>query len=98
MDWPRVMWYLLQKSNIFLDLKEAELSVMSFWGHPNLDSILFSRNEMMTKSVACLEGMDSIHLLKYEASKVMQEFHARDCGGHLYWKTTAEKILRAGFY
>ena len=23
-------------------------------------------------------------LLKYEANKLMQEFHAGDCGGHLY--------------
>jgi len=37
-------------------------------------------------------------LLKDEVDKVMQEFHAGDCGGHPYWKTTADKILRAGFY
>lgn len=28
----------------------------------------------------------------------MKEFHARHYGGHLYWKSTANKILRAGFY
>lgn len=28
----------------------------------------------------------------------MQEFHAGDCGGHLYWKPTTNKILRASFY
>eukprot|EP00253_Pinus_taeda_P016611 PITA_16611 len=28
----------------------------------------------------------------------MQEFHAGDCGGHLYWKSTVDKILRAGYY
>ena len=38
------------------------------------------------------------YLLKDEVDKIMQEFHAGDCGGHLYWKTTANKILRAGFY
>jgi hypothetical protein len=37
-------------------------------------------------------------LLKYEADKVLQEFHAGECGGHLNWKVTANKILRAGFY
>eukprot|EP00253_Pinus_taeda_P022496 PITA_22496 len=37
-------------------------------------------------------------LLKDEAEKILQEFHARDCGGHLYWKSTADKILRVGFY
>ena len=33
-----------------------------------------------------------------EADKVLREFHAGDCGGHLYWKSRADKILRAGFY
>lgn len=36
--------------------------------------------------------------LKGDAKKVMQEFHEGDCGGHLYWRTTANKILRASFY
>eukprot|EP00253_Pinus_taeda_P035115 PITA_35115 len=33
-----------------------------------------------------------------ETDKALKEFHAGDCGGHLYWKSTADKILRAGFY
>jgi hypothetical protein len=37
-------------------------------------------------------------LLKYEADKVLQDFHEGDCGGHLIWKTTAKKILIDGFY
>jgi hypothetical protein len=37
-------------------------------------------------------------LLKYEADKFLQYFHAGDCGGHLSWKTTTDKILRASFY
>ena len=36
--------------------------------------------------------------MKNDADKIMQEFHAGDCGGHAYWKTTADKILREGFY
>eukprot|EP00253_Pinus_taeda_P025538 PITA_25538 len=28
----------------------------------------------------------------------MKEFHAGDYGGHLYWKSTTDKILRAGYY
>lgn len=36
-------------------------------------------------------------LLKGEDDKIMQEFHVGDCEGHLYWKTTSDKILRAGF-
>jgi hypothetical protein len=37
-------------------------------------------------------------LLKDEVDKVLQDFHAGDCGGHLSWKTIANKILRVGFY
>ena len=37
-------------------------------------------------------------LLEEEAKKKTKEFHGGDCGGHLYWKTTTHKILRAGFY
>jgi hypothetical protein len=37
-------------------------------------------------------------LPKDEADKVLQNFHAGECGGHLNWKVTANKILRAGFY
>jgi hypothetical protein len=37
-------------------------------------------------------------LLKDEAHKVLQDFHAGDCGGNLSWKTTTNKIMRVGFY
>jgi hypothetical protein len=37
-------------------------------------------------------------LLKDEADKVLQEFHTGECGGHLNWNVTANKILRARFY
>jgi ribonuclease HI len=33
-----------------------------------------------------------------EAAKVMCELHNSECGGHHYWKTTAHKILRSGYY
>jgi len=37
-------------------------------------------------------------LVESEAKEVMNDFHKGDYGGHLYWKTTANKILRAGYY
>jgi hypothetical protein len=37
-------------------------------------------------------------LLKDEVEKVLQEFHAGECDGHMNWKVTANKILIAGFY
>ena len=64
MEWPKVIWYLLQKFISFLDLKVAALSVMIFSGQPNLDKMLVSRNPIIIVSLACLEGMASIHLVK----------------------------------
>lgn len=54
-----------------------------------LDGSLFRKNH---------EGILLNCLIKDETNKVFKEFHAGDCGGHLYWKSTADKILRAGFY
>ena len=34
---------------------------------------------------------------KEESVQVMDQFHSSICGGHHYWKTTAHKILRAGY-
>ena len=64
MEWPKVIWYLLQKFINFLDLKAATLSDMIFSGQPNLDKMLVSKNPMITVSLACLEGMASIHFVK----------------------------------
>ena len=36
-------------------------------------------------------------LLKDEDDKALQDFHEGDCGEHLNWKATANKILRASF-
>jgi hypothetical protein len=33
-----------------------------------------------------------------EAQKVMFDFHSGLCEGHHFWKTTAHKILRVGYY
>lgn len=37
-------------------------------------------------------------LVEEDADIIMHDFHEGECGGHIYWKTTAKKILRAGFY
>eukprot|EP00253_Pinus_taeda_P009015 PITA_09015 len=37
-------------------------------------------------------------LVEEEAKTTVNDFHKGDCGGHLFWKTMANKILRAGFY
>ena len=35
---------------------------------------------------------------EHESKKLMVEFHAGFCGGHFAARTTAHKILRAGYY
>ena len=37
-------------------------------------------------------------LVEEEAKQVMEDFHKGDCRGHLFWKTTAKKFLRVGYY
>lgn len=37
-------------------------------------------------------------LIEDEAQQVMSDFHKDDCGSDLFWKTTANKILRARYY
>ena len=54
-----------------------------------LDHALFWKNH---------EGVLLNCLIKEETDKVLKEFHVGDCGGHLYWKSIADKILRARFY
>jgi len=37
-------------------------------------------------------------LVEKEAKKVMEDCHRGECGGHLFSKSTANKIVRAGYY
>jgi len=54
-----------------------------------IDNVLFWKNH---------EGILLNCITLSETDNVMKEFHAGDCGGHLYWNSTVDKILRAGFY
>ena len=38
------------------------------------------------------------YFLETEVKDKINEFHKKDYGGHLLWKTTSYKILRPGFY
>lgn len=37
-------------------------------------------------------------LTEDESKEVINDFHKEDCGGHLYWNTTSNKVLRVGYY
>eukprot|EP00253_Pinus_taeda_P002732 PITA_02732 len=54
-----------------------------------LDSVLFWKDP---------GGMLLNCLVEEEAKRVMEDFHRGYCGGHLFWKTTTNKILRVGYY
>lgn len=43
-------------------------------------------------------GMLLNYLVEGEEKRVMDDFHKGDYGGHLFWKTTTNKILRVGCY
>ena len=38
------------------------------------------------------------YLVENEAKEVITDFHKGDYGGHLFWKTMTNKVLRAGYY
>lgn len=38
------------------------------------------------------------YLVEEEVNQVMEDFHKGGCGDQLFWKTTANKILRARYY
>ena len=54
-----------------------------------INNVLFWKNH---------EGILLNFPIQDETDKVLKEFHAADRRGYLYWKSTADKILRAGFY
>ena len=37
-------------------------------------------------------------LIEYEFKEVINDYHKGDCRGHLYWETTTNKVLTAGYY
>ena len=37
-------------------------------------------------------------LVEEEVKKFMEDFHRGECGGNIFWKSTANKILIAGYY
>ena len=43
-------------------------------------------------------GVSLNFLVEEDAKRVMEYFHRGDCGSHLFWKITANKILRARYY
>ena len=63
MEWPKVMWYLEQKSTIFLDLKALALSVIIFLGQMNL-----SFKQLDNDRVISISGGYSFYPLGKEVS------------------------------
>ena len=44
------------------------------------------------------EGVLLNCLNENQTDNVIKDFYAGDCGGHLYWKSIVDRILRAGYY
>jgi hypothetical protein len=89
--WYSHIIHFLQTLSVPSDLTKTQgralkLKAMNFCINSNL---LFWKNPI---------GLLLRCINQEEAAKVMTEFHNSECGGHHYWKTTAHKILRAGYY
>eukprot|EP00253_Pinus_taeda_P023333 PITA_23333 len=64
----------------------------------NLIDAMFDENEEGLSIQKDPGGVLLNYLVEEEAKQVMEDFHKGDCGSHLFWKTTANKILRAAYY
>ena len=45
-----------------------------------------------------LGGVLLNYLTEDESKEIINDFHKGYCGGHLYWKTMTNKVLRASCY
>ena len=63
-EWDRIIPYLKQNEDIYVELKALALSVVILLGTPNLVMILSSKKSITTLSVAFLVGIASTHLVK----------------------------------
>jgi hypothetical protein len=89
--WYSHIIHFLQTLSVPSDLtktqgRDLKLKAMNFCINGNL---LFWKNPI---------GLLLRCMNQEEAAKVMIEFHNSERGGHHYWKTTAHKILRSGYY
>ena len=62
---------------------------------------LKSRNYCILNECLYWENSNGLLLkcfLEVDVDRIKHEFHEGECEGHLYWKTTTNKILRASYY
>jgi hypothetical protein len=90
-EWYSHIIYFLQNLTAPPDMRKTQVRALK------LKAIKFCINDKM------LFWKDPSGVLlrcinKEESVQTMTEFHSSECGGHHYWKTTAHKILRAGYY
>ena len=90
-DWYKDVVYFLLYLQCPLDLNRNECRSLKLKAmkYVLIDQILYWKDPggILLK---CLE--------KSEVDVVIAELHSGVCGGHKYWKATAFKILRAGYY
>ena len=90
-EWYSGIIQFLQKLEVPLDLtpNQARALKLKSVKFCRIDKLLYWKSQFGIL-LRCLD--------KEEAEQVMHHFHSSTCGGHHYWKTTAHKILRAGYY
>jgi len=90
-EWYYNIVHFLQKLEVPLGLNSSQAHAIK------LKSAKFYINKNMLywkdPSGILLRCLD-----KQQSLEVIHQFHSSICGGHHYWKITAHKILRAGYY
>ena len=89
--WYADILYVLTNLNAPLDLSKTKARFLKLKARNYciLNECLYWKNA---------NGLLFKFFLGVDAERIKHEFHEGECGGHLYCKTTANKILRDGYY
>lgn len=89
--WYAYIVYVLKNLNPPAELPKGKVRSLKLKASKYciLDGVLFWKDP---------RGVLLNYLIENEAKDVMKDFRKGDCGGHHFWKNTANKNLRVGFY
>ena len=88
--WYSDILYVLTNLNAPPDLSKTKARFLKLKARNYciLNECLYWKNE---------NGLLLKFLLETKAERIKHEFHEGECGGHLNWKATTNKILKAGY-
>lgn len=89
--WYKDIIYVLQNLQVPLEIKKTKARFLKL----KAAKFCVMNNKLYWKDPS---GLLLIFLVEDEEKRIMTKFHKGDCGGHHYWKSTVNNILRDGFY